>query len=51
MMGSWAKHIEINKRFEVFLRANYADEIAAMIDIAPNYLAITKQTVEGTSND
>jgi hypothetical protein len=51
MMGSWARHIEINKRFETFLRANYVDEIAAMMDIAPDYLAITRQTVEGPSHD
>jgi hypothetical protein len=51
MMGRWARHIEIHKRFEAFLRANYADEIAAMIDIAPDYPAITRQTVEGTSHD
>jgi hypothetical protein len=51
MMGSWARHIEINKRFETFLRATYADEIAAMMDIAPDYLAITRLTVEGPSHD
>ena len=49
MMGRWAWHIEIDKRFEAFLRANYADEIAMMIDIAPDFISITKQTVEGTS--
>ena len=49
MMGRWAWHIEIDKRFEAFLRVNYADEIAMMIDIAPDYISITKQTVEGTS--
>ena len=49
MMGRWAWHIEIDKRFEAFLRANYADEIAMMIDIAPDYISITKQTVEGIS--
>jgi hypothetical protein len=51
MMGRWAWHIEIDKRFEAFLRTNYADEIAAMMDISPDYLAITRQTVEGTSHD
>jgi hypothetical protein len=28
MMRGWARHIEINKRFEAFLRTHYADEIA-----------------------
>jgi hypothetical protein len=51
MMSRWARHIEINERFEAFLRANYADEIAAIMDIFPDYLAITRQTVEGTSRD
>ena len=49
MLGRWGWGIEIDKRFEAFLRANYADEIAMMIDIAPDYISITKQTVEGTS--
>jgi hypothetical protein len=51
MMGGWARYIEINKRFEAFLHTNYADEIAAIMDIAPDYLAITRQTVEATSHD
>ena len=51
MMGGWARYIEINKRFEAFLHTNYADEIAAIMDIAPDYLAITRQTVEGVSHD
>jgi hypothetical protein len=51
LIGRWARHIEISKRFEAFLRANYADEIVAMMDIAPGYLAITKLTVEGASHD
>jgi hypothetical protein len=51
MMGRWAWHIEIDRRFEAFLRANYADEIAMMTDIAPDYISITKQTVEGISHD
>ena len=33
----------MNKRFEAFLRAQYADEIAIMMEIAPDYLAITRQ--------
>jgi hypothetical protein len=45
-MGRWAWHIDINNRFEAFLRANCADEIAAMMEITPNYLAITRETVE-----
>ena len=47
MMGRWAWHIEIDKRFEAFLRANYADEIAMMIDIAPDYISITKRPSKG----
>jgi hypothetical protein len=50
IIGGWARHIEISKGFEAYLRANYADEIAAMMDIAPDYLAITRQTVEGASH-
>ena len=49
IIGRWAWHIGIDRRFEAFLRANYADEIAMMIDIAPDYISITKQTVEGIS--
>jgi hypothetical protein len=49
-MERWAWHIEIDRRFEAFLRANYADEIAAMMDITPDYLAITRQTIEGGSH-
>ena len=49
MMGRWARHIEIVSRFEAFLRVSYTDEIAMMIDIAPDYISITKLTVEGTS--
>jgi hypothetical protein len=45
-MGRWARHIEINNRFEAFLHANCADEIAAMMQITPDYLAITRETVE-----
>ena len=50
MIGRWARLIEIDRRFEAFLRTTYADEIAAMMNIAPDYLAITRQTVEGTSS-
>jgi hypothetical protein len=31
---------------EAFLHANYADEIATMLEISPDYLAITRETVE-----
>ena len=41
-----SRHLYITKRFEAFLHANYADEIVAMMDIAPDYLAITRMTVE-----
>ena len=50
-MDRWAWHIESDKRFVAFLCVNYADEIAVMMDIAPDYLAITRQTVEGTFQD
>jgi hypothetical protein len=50
-IGAWGFHVGINKRFEAFLRAQYADEIAIMMEIAPNYLAITRQTVETTSGN
>jgi len=45
-MGRWAWYFEINNRFEAFLHANCADEIAAMTEITPDYLAITRETVE-----
>src|SRR5690348_12291816 len=35
--GRRLRHFCITKRFEAFLRANYADEIVAMMDIAPDY--------------
>ena len=47
--GSWGFHVGIDKRFEAFLRAQYADEIAIMMEIAPDYLGITRKTVETTS--
>jgi len=50
-MGRWGRSIKVNERFEAFLRANYADEIAAMKEIAPDYLAITKQTVEAAPQE
>ena len=45
------RHFYITKRFEAFLHANYADEIVAMMDIAPDYLAITRRIVERPSHD
>ena len=45
-MGRWAWHTDINKRFEAFLHASYADEIATTLEIAPDYLAITRKIVE-----
>jgi hypothetical protein len=48
-IGGWGFNMEINKRFKAFLRAQYADEIAIMMEIAPDYLAITRQAVETTS--
>jgi hypothetical protein len=44
--GRWAWHREIDKPFKAFLHADYADEIAAMMHIAPDYLAITRLIVE-----
>ena len=38
MMGRWTRHIEIDRRFEAFLRVHYTDEITMMKDIAPDYL-------------
>ena len=49
-ISGWGFNVEINKRFEAFLRAQYADEIAIMREIAPDYLAITRQAVETTSS-
>ena len=49
--GRRSRHFCTTKRFEAFLRANYADEIVAMMDIAPDYLAITRRIVEGASLD
>ena len=45
-IGGWGFNMEVNKRFKAFLRAQYADDIAIMMEIAPDYLAITRQTVE-----
>ena len=42
--------MDIGKRFEAFLRAHYSDEITIVMQIAPDYLAITKQVIEGQEN-
>jgi hypothetical protein len=46
-IGGWGIRMEIGKRFEAFLRAHYSDEIAIVMQIAPDYLAITRQVTEG----
>ena len=50
-IARWGFHVGIDKRFVAFLRAQYADEIAIMMEIAPDYLAITRQTVETSSGN
>ena len=42
--------MEIGKRFEAFLRAHYSDEITIVMQIAPDYLAITRQVTEDVKN-
>jgi hypothetical protein len=49
-IGGWGTRMEIGKRFEVFLRAHYSDEIGIVMQIAPDYLAITRQVIEGRKN-
>ena len=49
-IGGWGIRMEIGKWFEAFLRAHYSDEIAIVTQIAPDYLAITKQVTEGRKN-
>ena len=46
-IGGWGIRMEIGKRFEAFLRAHYSDEITIVMQIAPDYLAITRQVTEG----
>jgi hypothetical protein len=46
-IGGWGIRMEIGKRFEAFLRAHYSDELTNVIQIAPDYLAITRQVTEG----
>ena len=49
-VGGWGIRTEIGKRFEAFLRAHYSDEITIVMQIAPDYLAITRQVTEGVRN-
>ena len=48
--GGWGIRMDIGKRFKAFLRAHYSDEITIMTQIAPDYLAITRQVTEGVKN-
>ena len=45
-MGAWVWHTIANKKFVAFLNATYRDEMASMMRIAPDYLAITRQVIE-----
>jgi hypothetical protein len=45
-IASWGWSIEIDRRVDAFLRANYADEIATLMQIDQDYLGITRQVVE-----
>jgi hypothetical protein len=49
-IGGWGIRMEIGKRFEAFLRAHYSDETTIVMQIAPDYLAITRQVIEGREN-
>jgi hypothetical protein len=49
-IGGWGIRMEIGKRFEAFLRAHYSDELTIAMQIAPDYLAITRQVIEGVKN-
>ena len=49
-IGGWGTRMEIGKRFEAYLRAHYSDEITIAMQIAPDYLAITRQVIEGVEN-
>jgi len=44
--GAWGRGIEVDRRVDAFLRANYEDEIAALMQIGPDYLGIRRQVVE-----
>jgi hypothetical protein len=48
--GGWGIRMEIGKRFEAFLRTHYSDEITIVTQIAPDYLAITRQVTECREN-
>jgi hypothetical protein len=48
-IGGWGIRMEIDKRFEAFLRAHYSDEITIVMQIAPDYLAIRRQVTEAGS--
>jgi hypothetical protein len=45
-IASWGWSFEIDRRVDAFLRANYADEVATLMQIGPDYLAITRQVAE-----
>ena len=45
-IASWGWSFEIDRRVDAFLRANYADEIATLMQIDPDFLGITRQVVE-----
>ena len=49
-IGGWGIRMEIGKRFEAFLRAHHSDEITIVMQIAPDYLAITRQVIESVKN-
>ena len=49
-VGGWGIRTEIGKRFEAFLRTHCSDEITIVMQIAPDYLAITRQVTEGVRN-
>ena len=44
-LASWGWSVEIDRRVDAFLRANYADEIETLMQISPDYLGITRQVV------
>ena len=50
-ISAWGRGVEITKRFEAFLHARFADEIATMMNIVPDYLSITRQVIEATPED
>lgn len=45
-IASWGWSFEIDRRVDAFLRVNYADEIATLMQIDPDFLGITRQVVE-----